>query len=172
MKGRIYMFNVFKVEGKKSLGLLLLIIIIIEGLGFISGFLSMTNMSTYKNLIKPTFSPPGWVFPIVWGILYLLMAIAFYRVILKGKSGSNIGKAKKYYFIQLALNLIWSIIFFRFKLYGLAFVDILLMVIFILLTIFQFYKIDKISAYLLVPYVLWVSFAGVLNFYIWMFNEM
>lgn len=152
--------------------LLVITIILTETAGFLSGFLGMCNMNTYTNLIKPPFSPPGWIFPIVWSILYLLMAVAFYLILLKGKEGKAIRKAKKYYFIQLGLNLIWVVIFFRFRLYGLAFLDILFMVVFIMLSIFEFFKIDKISSFLLLPYIIWTSFAGVLNFYIWMFNEM
>lgn len=164
--------NLFKVGDKRQLGVLFLIIILTEALGFLSGFLAMSNQGLYENLVKPSFSPPGWVFPIVWSILYLLMAIAFYRVWLNGKAGKNVKRAVKYYFIQFGLNLMWTVIFFRFKLYGLAFIELLLMLIFILLTTFQFYKIDKKAGLLMIPYIIWVSFAGVLNYAIWMFNEM
>lgn len=164
--------NLFKVGDKKQLGVLLLIIVLTEALGFLSGFLGMPDKGMYENLIKPSFSPPGWVFPIVWSILYLLMAIAFYRIWLSGKVGKDVRKAMKYYFIQLGLNLIWTVIFFRFKLYGLAFIELLLLLIFILITTFKFYKIDKIAGLLMIPYIIWVSFAAVLNYAIWMFNEM
>ncbi|KZL89540.1 TspO/MBR family protein [Clostridium magnum] len=166
------MINLFKVGDKKKLGALFLIIILTEALGFLSGYLAMSNRGLYDNLIKPSFSPPGWVFPIVWSILYLFMAIAFYRIWLNGKGGKDIRRAMKYYFIQLGLNLMWTVIFFRFKLYGLAFIELLLMLIFILLTTFKFYKIDKTAGILMIPYIIWVSFAGVLNYTIWMLNEM
>jgi Tryptophan-rich sensory protein (mitochondrial benzodiazepine receptor homolog) len=172
VKGSYNVVNLFKVGDKKQLGVLLIIVILTEALGFLSGFLVMSNQGLYENLMKPSFSPPGWIFPIVWSILYLLMAISFYRIWLSGKYGKDVRKAMRYYFIQLGLNLIWPVIFFRFKLYGLAFIELLLLLVFILLTTFQFYKIDKKAGLLMIPYIIWVSFAGVLNYVIWMFNEM
>lgn len=172
MKGSYNVLNLFKVGEKRQIGALIIIIILTEAAGFLVGFLTMQNYGLYENLMKPSFSPPGWVFPIVWSILYLLMAIAFYRIWLSGKSGKNVSKAMTYYFIQLALNLIWPIIFFKFNLYGLAFIDLLLLLIFILLTTFEFFKIDKIAGILMIPYIIWVSFAGILNYAIWAMNEM
>ncbi|WP_315115005.1 TspO/MBR family protein [uncultured Clostridium sp.] len=166
------MANIFKVEGKKNIVLLISAIILTEGVGFLSGFLGMYNKETYDKLIKPSFSPPGCVFPIIWAILYFLMALAFYRILLRGKEGKNIKKAVTYYIIQLALNFLWTIIFFRFNLYGLAFIELLILLAFILLTTFEFYKYDKVSAFLMIPYILWGSFAGILNFSIWALNEM
>lgn len=166
------MINIFKVGEKRNIGLLILIILLIEGAGFLSGFLGMSNMGSYQNIIKPSFAPPGWIFPIVWAVLYFLMAISLYRIILKGKQNNNITKALILFFIQLFLNLIWTTIFFRFNLYGLAFIEILLMLIFILLTTFEFFRHDKIASFLMIPYIAWTSFASVLNFVIWMLNEM
>lgn len=166
------MKNIFKVKGKKNIPLLIIIIVIIEGLGFLSGYLGMPNKELYEALIKPSFSPPGWVFPIVWTILYFLMGLALYRVILVGKEGKDIKKALIYFGIQLVLNLLWTFIFFKFNLYGLAFIELLLMLVFILLTTFEFFKLDKIAGFLMIPYILWVSLAGILNLYIWVFNEM
>ncbi|MBU5482712.1 tryptophan-rich sensory protein [Clostridium sp. MSJ-11] len=166
------MVNIFKVKDKKNIGLLILTIILTEGVGFLSGFLGMYNKETYEKLIRPSFSPPVWVFPIIWVVLYFLMAVAFFRILLRRKEGKNIKKAVTYYIIQLALNFLWTIIFFRFNLYGLAFIELLILLAFILLTTFEFYKHDKVSAFLMIPYILWVSFAGVLNFAIWALNEM
>ncbi|WP_186431092.1 TspO/MBR family protein [Clostridium sp. BSD9I1] len=166
------MTNIFKVNNKKSILLLIIIIVLTEGAGTLSGFLGMSNRENYANLIKPAFSPPGWVFAVVWPILYLLMSIALYRILLLKKEGKDVTRALVYYFIQFGLNLLWTFIFFRFNLYGLAFIELLVLLVFILLTTFEFGKHDKISAYLLIPYILWVSFAGVLNFSIWMLNEM
>lgn len=159
--------NIFKVKHWKDIKLLIFIVIAIESLGLISGSLGMVD----KKLIKPAFSPPGWVFSVVWTILYLLMAVALYKIIIKGKQGEDISKALIYFFIQLALNFLWTIIFFRFRLYGVAFLELLLLLIFILLTTFEFYKIDKVAAYLMIPYIIWVSFAGVLNYSIWILNR-
>lgn len=160
-----------KSSKQKNIGLLLVIIIFIQGVGFLSGRLGMSNQNTYNDFVKPSFSPPGWIFPIVWGILYFLMALAFYRIIIKGKQGENINKSVIYFIIQLTLNFLWAIIFFRFKLYGFAFLELLILLVFILLSIFEFYKLDKIAAYLMIPYAIWVSFAGILNCAIWILNR-
>jgi benzodiazapine receptor len=164
------MFNIFKVDGKTNIVALIISILLAEGIGFLSGFLSMTSSSAYENFNKPSFSPPGWVFPVVWTILYFLMAVAAYRIWMKGKSGENVSKALLLYAFQLFLNFLWSIIFFRFRLYAIAFLELLVLLVFILLTTFEFYDIDKPAAYLMIPYIAWVSFAGVLNYTIWMLN--
>jgi translocator protein len=162
--------NLLRVDGKRNLIALALSILIAEGTGFLSGFLARSGPDFYESLKRPAFSPPGWVFPVVWTILYLLMAIAAYRIWLKGKSGEDVKKALTLYAVQLFFNFLWSIIFFRFQLFGLAFLELLILLVFILLTTFEFYKIDKKAAYLMVPYILWVSFAGVLNYVIWRLN--
>ena len=164
------MFNIFKVNGEKSIIALIVSILLAEGIGFLSGFLSMTSSSDYANFNKPAFSPPGFLFPVVWTILFFLMAVAAYRIWMKGKSGEDVSKALVLYGVQLLLNFLWSIIFFRFRLYAIAFLELLLLLVFILLTTFEFYRIDKPSAYLMIPYIAWVSFAGVLNYAIWMMN--
>lgn len=165
------MFNIFKVNGEKSIWRLVASVLITAGVGALSGFLGMAGNDQYIKLKRPIFSPPGYIFPIVWTILYFLMALAFYRIWMNGKQGANIKKCVILYFIQLFLNFLWSIIFFRFNLYGLAFVELLILLAFILLTTFEFYKIDKISAYLMIPYIVWVSFAGILNGAIWIMNR-
>ena len=164
------MFNIFKVKGDKNIIALIISVLLAEGIGLLSGFLSMTASSDYEKFIKPPFSPPGWVFPVVWTILFFLMAVAAYRIWMKGKSGEEARKALVLYGTQLFLNFLWSIIFFRFRLYAIAFLELILLLVFILLTTFEFYRIDKRSAYLMIPYIAWVSFAGVLNFAIWMLN--
>lgn len=165
------MFNIFKVKGKINILALAIFVVITEGVGFLSGYLGMSNNNTYEKLIKPPFSPPSWVFPIVWPILYLLMALAAYRIWLRrDEEGSK--KALVLYGIQLFLNFMWTIIFFRFRLIGLAFFELMLLLIFILLTTFEFFKLDKAAGILMILYILWVSFAGVLNYTLWMLNNM
>lgn len=164
--------SLFKVEGRRNIPALLISIIIAEGIGALSGYLGMSNPTTYESFIKPNFTPPAWVFPIVWPILYFLMAVAAYRVWLRGRGSISSTKALTLYFIQLTLNFLWTIIFFRFRLIGLAFIELMLLLIFILLTTFEFFRIDKVAGFLMIPYILWVSFAGVLNFTFWMLNNM
>jgi tryptophan-rich sensory protein len=132
----------------------------------------MSSTETYKALIKPAFAPPSWIFGVVWPILYLLMAVAAYRIWLRGRGEISSKKALTLYGIQLFLNFMWTIIFFKLRLIGLAFFELMLLLIFILLTTFEFFRLDKTAGILMIPYILWVSFAGVLNFTLWMLNNM
>jgi len=122
----------------------------------------------YDKLKKPNFNPPNWIFGPVWTLLYLLMGISLYFVLI---SSANISLALIIFGIQLILNIFWSGIFFASHKPGWAFVEIIFMWIFIVLTLFVFYPISHIASYLLVPYLVWVSFASVLNFYVWELNK-
>ncbi len=122
--------------------------------------------SWYMTLNKPPFNPPSWVFGPVWTLLYLLMGVSLYLVWIR-KFDKN---AFTFFGIQLFLNALWSVLFFGIKSPLLALVEIIFLWAAILITIFYFYKINKISAYLLIPYILWVSFAAILNFAIFMLN--
>lgn len=159
-----------RIKGRKNIGLLVLLIVAIELGGLVSGLLAGGSGEKYANIIKPDFAPPGWIFPVVWILLYFLMAVAIYRIIQWGSYGKQTSKAVFYFTLQLALNYLWSILFFRFELYGIAFIELLVLLIFIILTTIEFAKIDKRAALLMVPYILWVSFAGILNFLIWLMN--
>ncbi|MEW8955437.1 TspO/MBR family protein [Clostridium sp.] len=165
------MKNIFKVNEKFNLGSLIISILIAEGLGFVAGIFTKPMVSRYLELDKPWFSPPPQVFQIVWPILYLLMGIAAYRIYLKGKEQYVVGSLTLYV-IQLLLNFLWPFIFFTFRLYGLSFIEIIILLILIIVTAISFFKKDKISGILMIPYGLWVSYAAVINFFIWMFNEM
>jgi translocator protein len=139
--------------------------------GFTSSFFTMDGVKGwYVTASKPSFNPPNWVFAPVWTTLYVLMGIAFYLV-WKAVVDAKVKKtAITFYVIQLTLNFFWSLIFFRFQLTGWALVEIVFMWLFILLTIIWFGKINKTAAWLLVPYILWVSFATFLNYSIWQLN--
>lgn len=164
------MGNVFKVDGKVKIKALIISVLVTLGMGALGSFLGVPYVSDYLKLNKPIFSPPGFIFPVVWTILYILMAIAVYRVYLKKFSGININRALRLYTLQLFLNFLWPVLFFRFRLYGISFLELLILLILILLTFFEFFKTDKVAAFLLIPYIVWVSFAGVLNYAIWMMN--
>lgn len=165
------MTEMYKGKGKKHIAALIASIAIAEGTGALSAFLGMTKGVSYENLTKPSFSPPAWVFPVVWIILYFLMAVAAYRIWMYGREGKGTRRSLKLYDIQLILNFLWTIIFFRLGLFGAAFIELLILLVLILLTTFEFYKEDKISAYLMIPYIAWTAFAGVLNCAIWMLNK-
>lgn len=133
----------------------------------IGGLFTVSSVSTwYVELIKPSFNPPGWVFGPVWTILYLLMGISLYLVWTKKFDKP----AFTVFGVQLFLNTLWSILFFGLKNPLFAFIEIIFLWITILITIIYFYRINKTSAYLLIPYILWVSFAAVLNFAIFLLN--
>jgi len=123
----------------------------------------------YQFLNKPSFAPPNWLFAPVWSILYFLMAISAF-LIWKKKKEINVREALMFYFIQLILNVLWSIVFFGLKSPFFGFLEILILWFFIFLTILKFYKIEKLASYLLTPYILWVSFAGILNFFVLILN--
>lgn len=127
----------------------------------VSGLITYDSMDTYSQLYKPPLSPPGWLFPIVWGILFLLMAIAAYLIIIS--DSPNKKNALKIYFFQLGANVIWSVIFFRLDAYVLAFAWLLLLWYLVYLTIKAFKDISKTAAYLLIPYIVWITFAAYLN---------
>ncbi len=128
------------------------------------------GMSDYGNLVQPPLSPPGWVFPIVWTILYLLMGWASFRVLESGKSPEKIRNALILYGLQLFVNFLWPIVFFRFSMFLTAFFVLLVLWVLILLTIRAFSRLDETAGDLLLPYLLWVTFAGYLNFGVFLLN--
>ena len=143
---------------------LLLICIAIPLLaGSFSALLTNNSMAVFQQLNKPALTPPGFLFPIVWTILYTLMGIASYLVLTSNKNKTDIATALTAYAIQLLVNISWPIFFFRFNWYLFSFFVIILLWLFIIRTIRLFYDISKISAYLLIPYLIWVTFAAYLN---------
>ena len=140
---------------------LLVAIAIPEAVGALAGVLSGSGGELYTNLNQPPLSPPGWLFPVMWAILYALMGIASYLIWRSDDPGRK--QALTLYVIQLAVNFIWPIIFFRWQLYWVAVVVILLLVVLVIATMRSFYAIDKRAAYLLIPYLLWLLFATYLN---------
>lgn len=138
--------------------------------GTLSGIATASGVNGwFQTINKPSFNPPNYIFGPVWTILYILMGISFYMVL----QSPNTNK-KKYavaiFFIQLLLNFCWSFLFFKFKFIGAAFIDIILIWLSIICMIYTFYKINKRAALLQVPYLLWVSFASILNGAIWWLN--
>ncbi|GAA0787148.1 TspO/MBR family protein [Hathewaya limosa] len=157
-------------KSKFNLFYFLLSFIITLGTGFLSYIFTKSSMVLYEKLKKPSFTPPDIIFFIVWTVLFILMGLALYRILKLKDEGKNIKKAVLLFSIQLVLNFLWSIIFFRKRLIFMAFLELILLVIFIILTIIEFFKKDKIAGILLIPYVLWCIFAGVLNYFVWFLN--
>lgn len=135
--------------------------------GGLSAMLSQSGMAAYAMLKKPALSPPGWVFPVVWTILYILMGIASYLVLTSGKQNDA---ALTTYAIQLFFHFFWSILFFRMGLCVTAFLWLVVLWFLILKTTVMFYRIVKTAGYLMIPYLLWVAFAGYLNLGICLLN--
>ena len=140
-------------------------------IGGISGSFTSASINTwYVTLNKPWFNPPNWIFAPVWTLLYLMMGIAFY-IIWKSEAVNAVKQTAVILFsAQLLVNFLWSLIFFYLKHPGLAMLDIILMWILIVATIFSFGKISSTAAWLMLPYICWVSFAMILNFYLWKLN--
>lgn len=139
--------------------------------GTLAGILSVSGMRKFAELNKPPLSPPGWLFPVVWTVLYLLMGISSYLICTSGAEKKKITEAITLYFYQLVVNFLWPIFFFDFGWYLFSFFWLLFLWAMIVLLIKRFGQISKPAAYLLVPYLLWVSFAGYLNLGIWWLNR-
>ena len=138
--------------------------------GGLSALLTNMGMDNYRMAEKPALTPPEIVFPIVWTILFALMGISAGRIWIASDKTKQNG-SMLLYLLQLAVNFLWSILFFNLQAYGFAFFWLLLLWLLILLMIISFSKTDKIAAYLQIPYLLWVTFAAYLNYMVWMLNK-
>ncbi|MBQ8301531.1 MAG: tryptophan-rich sensory protein [Clostridia bacterium] len=139
--------------------------------GGLSALFTKNNMDVYERINRPMLAPPMIVFPIVWSVLFILMGIGSAIVYLnRYKDFDTASSALKIYAFQLVVNFFWSIIFFNLQAYLFAFIWLIVLWILILLMIIQFYKISPLAAYLQIPYLLWVTFAGYLTFMIYLLN--
>ncbi|MFA6132172.1 MAG: TspO/MBR family protein [Patescibacteria group bacterium] len=150
---------------------LVLAIIAVEAAGILGSFFTAPAITTwYTTLNKPWFQPPNWLFGPVWTILFALMGIAAYLVWQKGWKKKDVKFALKIFAAQMILNVLWSIIFFGLQNPGAAFLEIIALWVSIVATMVVFWKVSRPAVYLLVPYILWVSFAAFLNWTIWIIN--
>ncbi len=138
--------------------------------GGVSAWLSREGMSAFEALNKPPLSPPGWLFPAVWTILFVLMGLASYLVLTSDQPRQTVRRALRLYGIQLGVNFFWPIFFFNLSLYLFSFLWLILLWILILAAIERFYQISQTAGYLMVPYFLWVTFAGYLNLGVYLLN--
>ena len=141
---------------------LLMIVLITQLVSLISSLFSGNAGETYTSLIKPPLSPPGWLFGVVWPVLYLLMGVAAY-IIYQTPETPKRKKSITLYWVQLFVNFLWPIVFFRFELYWISVVVILLLDVLVLITTMLLYKAKKMAGYLMMPYLLWILFATYLN---------
>jgi benzodiazapine receptor len=155
---------------KSNIIKLILSLILPLSIGAFAGmFTSEAIPGWYATLNRPSFNPPNWIFGPVWTTLYILMGISFYMIWKQEKSKER-DLALLFFFIQLALNFAWSFIFFYFNKIGFAFAEIVLLWLSIVLMMIRFYKIKPITAYINIPYLLWVSFASMLNLSYYLLN--
>ncbi len=134
--------------------------------GALSGFLIRNNVYIYDVLIKPPFALPANLFSVVWGILYLLMGISLLLYLKSDYSSDGV----TLFAFQLLLNFFWSIVFFNFRAFLAAFILLVVLFVFVALTVSTFYKASKVSGILLIPYLLFLIYAGYLNFGVWFLN--
>lgn len=139
------------------------------GIGGLSAFLTKDSMPLYASVNQPLLSPPGWVFPVVWSILYVMMGIA--AAFVWYENGKTFDGTLFLYGLQLVFNFCWTIIFFNFQAFFFAFIWILILAALVLGTAVLFYRRKKAAGWLMVPYFLWVCFAGYLNYGVYMLNR-
>lgn len=140
--------------------------------GATSGFFTITGVeSWYSTIQKPSWNPPSGVFGPVWTTLYVMMGIALFLVWRSQPGGAGKKRALYFFAAQLTLNFFWSFIFFYLQEPGWAFAEIVILWLLILATIFSFSRVSRAAAWLLVPYISWVSFAAILNYTIWQLNR-
>lgn len=159
-------------EQRKRTAKLIASILIPQIIGVIGALFTMPSIgSWYAGLNKPSFNPPNWIFGPVWTALYLMMGIALYLVWKKGLNRRDIGRALAAFTAQLVLNLAWTFIFFFMKTPLAAFIEIIILWIAIAVAMALFFRISRTAGLLLVPYILWVSYAALLNFMLWHLNR-
>jgi len=156
----------------KDILTLVVFVLICQAAGGIGGLFTATSVGTwYAALRKPPYNPPGWIFGPVWTVLYALMGVAAWLVVRRGWDSVAVKAALAAFVAQLVLNMLWSAVFFGMRSPGIAFIELLGLWVAILVTIRLFWRVSPTAGALLVPYVLWVSFAAVLNYSIWRLNR-
>jgi len=156
---------------RQSIKLVISILICLAA-GFLGSFFTTPAISGwYREIQRPPFNPPDWIFAPVWTILFVLMGISLFLIIKDWSGDKKFKTALSLFIAQFILNIAWSAIFFGAGNFGLAFIEIIILLISIILTALQFLKINRPAAWLLLPYIIWVSFASFLNFSIWLLNR-
>ena len=170
VNGLVYLTKIFDMQKILRTATVLMTCI---GVGYFSGMVTKDSVTTwYPTLVKPFFNPPNWIFMPVWSVLYIMMGIAAGRIWNRLETDEeNVKIAFKFFVIQLALNALWSYLFFGFHNTFLAMIEIVILWLMIYETIIKFRKVDKIASQMLIPYIAWVSFAAILNASVWWLNR-
>ena len=157
-----------KRQGVQSVLALIALLVLTLAVGAGGGMVTAPNVANwYPTLVKPSFNPPAWLFGPVWTTLYVLMAIAAWRV---WRTQGALSRPLLLWLLQLALNFAWSFIFFGAHALLAALIELSILWLALLATLIAFFRVDRLAGWLLVPYLAWVSFAGVLNAAIWRLN--
>lgn len=151
--------------------LLLLCIAIPLLVGGVASLLTGGGMEVFATVKKPPLSPPAWLFPVVWTILYTLMGISSYLILTADADKEQKEVAIRIYAYQLLANFLWPTFFFNFRWYGFSFVWLLLLWVLVVVMILSFREINRLAAYLNIPYLIWLTFAAYLNWGIWRLNS-
>lgn len=138
--------------------------------GGVASLLTGGGMEVFASVEKPPLSPPGWLFPVVWTILYTLMGISSYLILTSDANERVKEGAIRIYGLQLLVNFLWPTFFFNFRWYGFSFFWLLLLWFLVIVMILRFREISKLAAYMNIPYLLWLTFAAYLNWGIWRLN--
>lgn len=138
--------------------------------GIAASLITMGGMKAFEALNQPPLSPPMWLFPVAWTILYVLMGVASYLVYTSGADQKQVDEAIGVYAAQLLVNFLWPTFFFNFQWYLFSFLWLLLLWVLVFITMKRFYDISKLAGYLMLPYLVWLTFAAYLNFGVWWLN--
>ncbi len=149
---------------------LLICVAIPLGVGGLAGWLSRGSMEEFEAMNQPPLSPPGWLFPVVWTLLYLLMGVASYLVLTSAQPKKSIDRALWLYGVQLGVNFLWPILFFNLSWYLFSFLWLVLLWVLIVTAALRFCQLSRTAGYLMLPYLAWVTFAGYLNLGVYLLN--
>lgn len=149
---------------------LIISLIISLGVGGLSSILTKNSSEIYNSLNRPPLSPPSWLFPIVWIILYILMGISSYIIYESSVDTKTKNKALTIYLLQLAVNFVWPILFFNLEMFLFSFVWLIFLIVLVLYMTVSFYNIKPLAAYLQIPYIIWLFFAAYLNLMVYILN--
>jgi translocator protein len=154
----------------KQIGVAVLFVVVCLSIGWITGGATETDTAWFRGLEKPAFQPPDWIFGPVWTLLYIMMGVAAFLVFRRGLDAPGVKAALVAFVAQLALNAAWTPVFFAAQSLIGALVIIIALVVLLLVTVRLFFGVDRLAGWLLVPYLLWVSFATVLNATLFVMN--
>ncbi|MCQ2506157.1 MAG: tryptophan-rich sensory protein [Lachnospiraceae bacterium] len=156
---------------KENIGRLVAALVIPIVIGGISAALSAKGMINYATMNKPPLSPPAWMFPVAWTILYLMMGFASYLIVVSEGEMRSKAMALIIYALQLLMNFMWSIIFFKWEQFMTAFAWLVVMFVFVIGCTIRFWRIKKLAAYMMIPYIAWLMFAAYLNMGAYILNQ-